>query len=445
MNRLTGNRTDMLNFTERGITNIENNTPPVQQAMQQAFPGRTPQEIEDLRQEMLRQYKAVHYDEDGSALVPHSDWYASRQPLMGNLQSEINDELNTNQVTTGLVCPVGEDYGPADIRWAECLIDAFKTLKDGKADFVQHTNLSDFYHQIGDNARIVLVSDWGADNASARSVADQIRKLKPDYVIHLGDIYYAGQDNEADKFLELWPGPDPGNIIPTRNFALNGNHEMFSGAQAYFKKVLPAFGQKASYFGLYNTYWQFLGFDSAYIDHRLLPPPATDDGRLLSQWNWLVDKVKNNPNHLKSVLLSHHQPFSSDQNENDSCQDMLSDFKTFLAAVAPQSVYGWFFGHEHVCTIYNDRPLDGLSLKARLIGNGCIPHLPPDNGPADDGCASFAFKNRRVRAGTGDAISGFVLLTCNGPRIDISYINEDGTPASDGPPSAPIPFDESWT
>jgi hypothetical protein len=433
----------MLNFTQRGIANIEDNTPAIRQALTQAFPDRTPDQIENLRQQMLARYKAVHYDENNSASGADSNWYASRLALMGNLQSQVNNQLAATGDPTGVVAPVDESYGPADVRWAECLVDAFKTLLQGKANFAQHANLSDYYHLIGDDARIVLVSDWGAHNDSAKAVATQIKALKPDYVIHLGDIYYAGQDDEADQFLNLWPGSDPGNLIPTRNFALNGNHEMFSGAHAYFNKVLPAFGQKASYFGLYNTYWQFLGFDSAYIDHRLLPPPATVDTRLLSQWNWLVDKVKNNPG-LKTILLSHHQPFSSDQDENSQCAAMKLDFDQFLAAVSPETIYGWYFGHEHMCTIYSDPPLPGLSLKARLIGNGCIPHLPPDDRAADPGCASFDFKNRRTRSGTGDAISGFVLLTCKGPEIDIEYINEDGTPASDGLQSAPKLFNETW-
>jgi hypothetical protein len=34
-------------------------------------------------------------------------------------------------------------------------------------------------------------------------------------------------------------------------------------------------------------------------------------------------------------------------------------------------IFGWFFGHEHCAVIYDDKV---TGYKARLIGNGAIPH-----------------------------------------------------------------------
>jgi hypothetical protein len=267
-----------------------------------------------------------------------------------------------------------EKYGPLDPEWIECVVDGFKTLFDGKAPFVQHKKLTDFFYQIDKQVKIALVGDWGAENDAARRVAEQIKVANPDIVIHLGDIYYAGPDDEAEAALSIWPKADPA-IPPHSSFALNGNHEMFCGGRAYFDKVLKAFGQEASYFGLTTGCWQILAFDSAYIEHRLLSSADAQqiDARLASQWEWLVDKMKNST--LPTILLSHHEPISAFADEHTAGENLRQDFQKFIAA-AGRPMFGWFFGHEHRCTFYNGT----IVPFARLIGHGCIPHSahPPN-------------------------------------------------------------------
>jgi hypothetical protein len=151
---------------------------------------------------------------------------------------------------------------------------------------------------------------------------------------------------------------------------------------------------------------------------------------LLSQWNWLVDKIKGN-NAQQTILLCHHQPFSAFAQENSEAKNLKQDAENLLAAAGVQNVFGWFFGHEHRCTLYDDAV---SGFKARLIGNGCIPHSPPvPNQLPDPGCQPFSRMNTGVNA-NGDALSGFALLKLNGETIDIQYINEDGT----------VFFSEQW-
>jgi phosphodiesterase/alkaline phosphatase D-like protein len=33
-------------------------------------------------------------------------------------------------------------------------------------------------------------------------------RIRPDYMIHLGDVYYAGMPEEERRYVERWPG-DP--------------------------------------------------------------------------------------------------------------------------------------------------------------------------------------------------------------------------------------------
>ena len=87
--------------------------------------------------------------------------------------------------------------------------------------------------------------------------------FKPHLTIHLGDVYYAGTgDQEQHQFVNLWPKGSIGSL------ALNSNHEMYSGANPYFKAIAGSpFGLQngCSYFALENNNWVIVGLDSAYF------------------------------------------------------------------------------------------------------------------------------------------------------------------------------------
>jgi hypothetical protein len=405
----------------------------VRQKLQEAFPG------DSQTQEQVRLKIAADLNEAlvaASAEQRNQRWFTPRNPMAGLAQSAMNVRALKGAAQPAVGAgPLGavpalaplQQFGPVDPEWIECVIDGFKTQLKGKAPFVQHQNLNDFLQTIDDRAVVALVGDWGAHNDAAEKVAQQIRAAKPDIVIHLGDIYYAGQNNEATEALKIWPLADPvTNVIPAgTSFALNGNHEMFCGGDAYFGEVFRAFGQKASYFGLRSNFWQILAFDSAYIEFRLLSPEDAQntDARLASQWNWLVDKFRNSS--LPTILLSHHEPISSSAQEFSDGQNLRSDFQKFLAA-AGRPPFGWFFGHEHLCTIYDFKP-DSFPTRGRLIGHGSIPHSAPAPGQqADPGCFPAFLMNTETND-DGDAVSGFALLKFDGATIDISYINEDAS------------------
>ena len=121
---------------------------------------------------------------------------------------------------------------------------------------------------------IALVGDWGTGNyptGPAAEVMQSIAALKPDYIIHLGDVYYTGlADEEQNNLLGLWP---PG--YTGKSLTLNSNHEMYDGALGYFGTALanPIFSlqKQNSYFVLQygNSQqsggpWSIIGLDSAY-------------------------------------------------------------------------------------------------------------------------------------------------------------------------------------
>jgi hypothetical protein len=138
----------------------------------------------------------------------------------------------------------------------QSVLKEWKSLRFEKAPYPPGVPLS---IQLAPNAQIALLADWGGDNPAVHHIASVAKKQKPNIAIHLGDIYYGGIKSECETFLQLWPlqtniqHPEIG-VPPGSSFALNGNHEMYSGGEAYFDLVLKAFGQAQPFFCLENVY-----------------------------------------------------------------------------------------------------------------------------------------------------------------------------------------------
>lgn len=294
-----------------------------------------------------------------------------------------------------------EKFDNLDPGWISVVWEKAKALLRGKAKFVKHTGHTDFRFDIVDKpaVTIALVSDWGGGNDAAYAVANQINARRPDHVIHLGDVYYAGTEHEINnRFLNLW------NFWSTpatagRSFALNSNHEMYGGGHAYFKKTLKALKQPASYFSLSNSHWRFIGLDTGYVDHDLNA----------EQLEWLEAQLTGS---AKTILLSHHQPFSAYAGGDSGAK--------LRARVQPlfDRIYGWFWGHEHLCVKYGVH----LGIKGRCIGHGCIPYQVPDR--ANSAIPVEWINDRQQPNGRG--MHGFALLTLNGASLQVEYIDHDG-------------------
>jgi hypothetical protein len=277
-------------------------------------------------------------------------------------------------------------------------------------------------------ATIALLADWGGDNPAARHIAGVVTRQKPNLAIHLGDIYYGGVKTECESFLQLWPlqtnirYPELG-VPPGTSYALNGNHEMYSGGEAFFNVVLKAFGQPQPFFCLENDYWRIIGLDTAYAGGRLRPTGPDDP--ISAQWNWLIGLLRSVGK--KNILLTHHQPVSAHKDEFQDSEQLRKDVADLLATdgISSDAIFGWFFGHEHRCALYRDTE---TAFNARLIGNGCIPHEVQVEKEADPGCTPVDYFNKRqTTPDSGAAVSMFAKLSFLEPssQLLIEYIDED--------------------
>jgi hypothetical protein len=208
--------------------------------------------------------------------------------------------------------------------------------------------------------RIALIGDWGTGLYGAPEIARAVRN-DPDpfmLLLHLGDVYYSGTSKEVtQRFLDPWPFRND-----AANRALNSNHEMYSGGDAYFDQTLPRFDQEASYFAYQNEHWTLVGLDVAYRDH------AIDD----EQVEWLKEIVARG-GERKIVLFSHHQLYSHFESQGGN----LWTHPGFGELLRSKRIFAWYWGHEHRCTLFQ-QPDEQFGLWGRCIGHSGMPQSRDD-------------------------------------------------------------------
>ncbi len=228
----------------------------------------------------------------------------------------------------------------------------------------------------GEVFKISIAGDWGAGTAEAAKVASAITSFRPDYTIHLGDVYYVGDTAEVSENClgqtehgyqgVLWPKGEVGS------FSMNGNHEMYANGNAYFDMFIKMLGipssadktQLASFFCLENEYWRILALDTGYNSAGLpilgaiplinrIPFVGADckleDGLV----QWLRTTVqKRTP--LRTILLTHHQVFSAFERGYPRPAKQLAEFLDGQEVV-------WIWGHEHRMAVYDKYTVAGIS------------------------------------------------------------------------------------
>ncbi len=343
-------------------------------------------------------------------------------------------------------------FGSCDPRWAETLQAFLLAFPFGRRDAVpyrQWHNVDDFVLPdprdvaapaiLPERARVAVISDWGTGEPRPQALLRAVRALRPDVVIHLGDIYYSCDTREAAAFLA-----DVRAVFPegsARVFTLCGNHDMYAGGAPYYG-LLDRLGQPASFFCLRNAHWQFVAMDTGYNDFDPFREGAattwvrdgttgdgTPDADPYSELTWHADKLVN-PGGRRTVLMGHHPPFSrhgvlrGDRTVNER---LMGQFAPWLDGIDL-----WLWGHEHCQLIY--APFAGV-VRGRCLGAGAIPTLPaerPYDAAADlppgegvPGLVDDPASRLRLDAATGLYDLGFALLSLDGPALSAAYYSFD--------------------
>jgi len=387
---------------------------------------------------------------------PLDDWsFFSRDPVISNLQTVLDyyftdgpgkkklkvepvpdtDRRGPGQVSlvasTSLrgFAPEQKDgrrvfnkFSVTDPEWVSSALAAGLRLFRGRHQFIENAPVV----PIEDQARLVIVGDWGSGIPRAQKVAEHMRRYideglktgRETHVVHLGDVYYSGWQREYEKrFLPFWPvkESEAGRI---HSWCLNGNHDMYSGGFGYYDFLLSDSRFKAqacaSFFCLEHKHWILFGLDSSWDDGGLKDPQAA----------WVRAQLDMSKNKSKKVmLLTHHQPFSS----YDKAADVMAE-KLLGIRNAP-SVKSWFWGHEHRFMFFEQ--FNGVQF-GRLIGHGGVP-VYMTHGLNDPYPAPGTFEDRRfIKKLVGLehwAYFGFAVVDFVDDKIEVQYIDEEGKEA----------------
>jgi hypothetical protein len=321
-------------------------------------------------------------------------------------------------------------FGPCDIRWIEpALLKMMVDLTRDKHPFPERPPQR---VTLAENARVFLVGDWATGLPQAKNVASAIARQLAEtpaelecHVIHLGDTYYSGLEDEyKHRFLPLWPVAEGGRAI---SWSLNGNHDMYAGGRGYFETLL---GERrfnaqggSSYFCLGNEHWQLIGLDSAYKE-----PDRPDLEAPQVPWLEQLLAAGNRP---ATILLTHHQPFSA----WEAIHTPLAG--TVCGAIGQRRVEAWFWGHEHRCAVYKPGIDYGAfhdhAAYTAIVGHGGVPNLVsgPDVHPLDAvGAESVLWQNTDTYTVAEDTWSygGFAVIDIHGDAATIQYYTELGQP-----------------
>jgi hypothetical protein len=340
-----------------------------------------------------------------------------------------------SNLEAGIVFGVGSDgviwgtnkWEQLDPGWIEAFavfLESLLPIIGGKHQFVNSPPTI----QIPNQVKIAMAGDWGTGEwrtvnnpAPSTKVGSAIAKLDPQITIHLGDVYYSGtSDQEKHLLVALWPQGSLGS------FALNSNHEMYSGSKPYFDALSqPPFAQQAgcSYFALENDNWIIVGMDSAYFSEEgelymngvLFPQNFPN-----KQQAFLQDKGQEAMMKGKKVIVLTHHNGLDDPGEKTN---LLFQHVTNAFPNNDGPAY-WYWGHQHLGVVYQPQGLAGV--RCRCCGHGALPC----------GVASVLENRPQViwhekdLAGDPDiperVLNGFAMLTLDGSNIEEAFYDENG-------------------
>lgn len=327
-----------------------------------------------------------------------------------------------------------------DPEWAKSFLELVFVHRTSRMEFTRPGRPAPA--TLEDNARVVLVGDWGTGASFAQQVADQIKVVldeageRPTHVIHLGDVYYAGTCWEAEhRFLAHWPVP-PGTT-KTRSWCLNGNHDMYAAGTGLFQRILTddrfsdqrtADGQVTSQLHLRNNYWQILGLDTSW---RFLNADAAGQHGHLDdrQVAWLHDQipvraaVDDSDTPPRTILLSHHPAFSNADNGIDPAGGLLP--ATTDLRRNGRRIHAWFWGHEHRLIKYNTPPDLGIDY-AVCTGHGAVPEYAQPDQDATAPDTEQRFNETIQNEGATWYRPGFTMLDFDHDQVTVTYIDLQG-------------------
>jgi calcineurin-like phosphoesterase family protein len=327
--------------------------------------------------QFIRDYSSAH---PGFAAL----WDVLKVSLPARIDTTNYQVLLRKAHTGGVVIADGGVVGKGtyeglDPEWLWTLVDYSVVLLGDRTPFGIDPQTVTLAGSSAGQVTIAVVGDWGTgsyDGHPAQLIMERIAALRPDYIIHLGDVYYAGTtgdflplDEEIHNYLNLWP-PTATQAAGT-SFMLNSNHEMYSGAEGYFRALGDTrFSAQhgTSYFALKYGDWTILGLDTAYYDTSALFMNGSLGGKSnQTQTRWIMGLKVPAP---KAIIMTHHNGLNYDGSSGDATASLWSEINAALGGKDPAA---WYWGHIHNGVAYRSPTGTGSRTLARCVGHGAFP------------------------------------------------------------------------
>ncbi|MFC1555020.1 metallophosphoesterase family protein [candidate division KSB1 bacterium] len=211
-----------------------------------------------------------------------------------------------------------------------------------------------------DDPQNLFPSDKFANNKN-RYVVEQINKVNPDLVIHLGDIPHTIPSSENHDQVMRNAHEIYKNGIEKDLYVVAGNHDIGNKPNAFTSS--PVMDENSH--KIFEKYWgnTFSSFDHENCHFVLLNSSVLNSGLPLEieQKSWLInDLEKNRKTDNRIFLCMHHPLYINNPNENEHYDNIGEPERSWLLSLLEKyKVEAVFAGHSHnfFYNLYKDTDL----------------------------------------------------------------------------------------
>ncbi len=294
-----------------------------------------------------------------------------------------------------------------------------------RADF--RTGAHDYAMPAGNGFKLALFSDFGTGLYHSQYIAHFIGTRRPDAAIHLGDVYYAGKQEEFDdRFEGVLDRHLFAQSPTTKLFCLNANHEMYSRARPYFRyldklRAGKRSPQEGSYFRLRTgARFQVIAIDTACaLSGKIAAGRFADDA--LHQW--LAPRLAEGKREGRStILLTSDYPYLIGKGSKTK---LLGDLEPY---VQQGLIDAWFWGDSHYGALYFRGP--ATPFIGGCLGHGGYPYYrrTPDMSAGSLAAPRFVecrtrFHGTDVRPDMGNNGFAFLTLDDTSGEAELEYVD----------------------
>jgi 3',5'-cyclic AMP phosphodiesterase CpdA len=288
---------------------------------------------------------------------------------------------NRHAVTIAGLDPNSTYHYRVECSGASRMTGSFRTAPSGK----------------GSSFSFAVVGDSGSGGKGQLKVASLLRRLKPDVILHTGDVVYpAGEERHYGRRF-FAPYEDIIKEVPI--FPVLGNHDVRTGnGAAFLENFHPPLGSPGSTKRYYSFDWgdaHFVALDSE-LYHG-------DGGGKVEQQKAFLERDLAATGRRWKVAFLHRSPYGSSRHGGD--ERVRQDLEPIFARHGVDLV---FAGHDHVYE--RTIPIKGVIYV--VSGGGGRRLYPAGKGPLT-ACARSAHHA--------------VLVRVAGERFSLEAVGPDGT------------------